>query len=256
MHDGNRTHLEIYVRSNPFDIWFMWTGGAQPHIPVQFSQGPYCIACSRPPSVSSEPLSPLRWIHFVPVCPCHIHTAFTHTHTHTHTHRRTKGEKQVSHRKGTCALLLLHSAHYQKAIIDCSIYSASEQSISSCICNTRPVPMVSHEQPCEFVKIKRVFEGFQSICFLAVTQSDTNLLQVSRSSAFFAWIERTATFGKICHVIFGGIFTSQMTSAITKSDLCWKICSHSVALWGGTWGTAVLWVKYLICILLDNACYL
>ncbi len=71
-----------------------------------------------------------------------VHVTYTqpsHTCIHTHTHRRTKGEKQVSHRKGTCALLLLHSAHYQKAIIDCSIYSASEQSISSCICNTRPV---------------------------------------------------------------------------------------------------------------------
>lgn len=91
IHSGNRTQLDIYVHRNPFGIHVNRHTHTYTHSPVQFSPGPYCNVCSRPLSVFSEPLSPLRWIHFARVCPCHIHTAFIHktrnTRAHTHTRR-------------------------------------------------------------------------------------------------------------------------------------------------------------------------
>ncbi len=134
------------------------------HIPVQFSQGPYCSVCSLPPSASSEPLSPRRWIHFFQVCPCHTHTACTCIQMQTRREKREAGESEKSY----MWTLLLYCAHYWEAGIDGAKYiqSASEQSISSCVCNTRRVLAVSHEQPCEFRMMiscvtAELKEGFQ-----------------------------------------------------------------------------------------------
>lgn len=61
--------IVTFVRRIPLDL-------SRVHVPAQSSPGPYCSVCSRPLSVSSEPLSPPRWIRFVPACPCHRRTAF------------------------------------------------------------------------------------------------------------------------------------------------------------------------------------
>ncbi len=100
MHNGNRTHLEIYVHRNPFGIYvnsLCTVTHTHTHththimfVPVQFSPGPYCSACSRPLSVSSEPLSPLRGIQFVRVCPCHTHTAYIRRHPDAETEKRSR----------------------------------------------------------------------------------------------------------------------------------------------------------------------
>lgn len=77
-----------------------WVFVQSPFIPERFSPSPCCTACSHPPSVSSEPLSPPRWIHFARVCPCHTHTAFIHKCT-----QRRKNSKKLNLCLGSINLL-------------------------------------------------------------------------------------------------------------------------------------------------------
>lgn len=119
MHNGDRTHLDIYMSTETHLLCeqsmhiHTHTRSHTHNVPVQFFPVPYCSVCSRPLSVSSEPLSPLQWIHFAQACPCHTHTALTQT-RHTHTHTSTGKTEETGKLQMNLATALLCSLLWNK----------------------------------------------------------------------------------------------------------------------------------------------